>query len=48
MNKTQYDVIVAIISNGAPALSKELISALNNLIKEHGEMKEKLKEKTEE
>ena len=36
MDQTQFDVIVKIIRNGAPALAEELIQSLINLVNDAG------------
>lgn len=43
MNQQQFDVIVAIIKNGAPALATELVQSLVELVKENQELKAHLK-----
>lgn len=40
MNQMQFDVIVAIIKNGAPALADELVGALVNLVNAYNKLKE--------
>lgn len=39
MNQQQFDLIVKVIKNGAPALAEELVQALVNLVTEHAELK---------
>lgn len=48
MTQLQYDMIVKVIQNGAPALAEELISALGALITSYQELKaEREQEKPE-
>lgn len=42
MNQMQFDVIVAIIKSGAPALAEELVNALVNLVNSYNEQKAEL------
>ena len=37
-----YNVIVKVLNNGAPALAGELVSALNSLVKERDELRKEL------
>lgn len=39
MTQAQYDTIVKIIQNGAPALANELISAIAELITDYQQLK---------
>ena len=39
MNQQQFDLIVKVIRNGAPALAEELVQAIVNLVAEHAEFK---------
>ena len=55
MMQFQYDAIVAIIKNGAPALANELISSIDNVIranaqlaKENKKLNEKIKPEEKE
>lgn len=48
MNQQQFDVIVAIIRNGAPALANELVEAMINIINENNELKKKIENITAE
>ena len=48
MNQQQFDVIIAIIRNGAPALANELVEAMINLINENNELKKKIENITAE
>lgn len=55
MTQFQYDAIVAIIKNGAPALANELISSIDNVIranaqlaKENKKLNEKIKPEEKE
>lgn len=41
MNQQQYELIVKIITQGAPALANELIGALQNLVNAYNVLKEK-------
>lgn len=41
MNQQQYELIVKIIAQGAPALANELIGALQNLVNAYNVLKEK-------
>lgn len=51
MNQFQYDVIIKVISSGAPALANELCTSLSDLVndrnalaKENEELKSKIEE----
>lgn len=44
MNQFQYDCIVRVISNGAPAIAEELCGALAGLVSERNEFKRQLDE----
>lgn len=44
MNQQQFDVIIAIIRNGAPALANELVESFIKLVNERNELKRKLEE----
>lgn len=48
MTQYQYETIVKIIANGAPALATELCDALKEVILELNQLKEKSKEEKEE
>lgn len=39
MTQEQYNIIVKVLQNGAPALAEELINGINNLIKENAALK---------
>lgn len=41
MTQVQYNIICTIISNGAPALAKELIDSITAVLKENSELKAK-------
>ena len=42
MTQTQYNIIVAVISNGAPALANELIGALSEVVEENQKLKNEI------
>lgn len=47
MNQQQFNLIVKIIRNGAPALADELLTALGTLINDYQELKNSKQEKEE-
>lgn len=44
MTQYQYDTIIRIVENGAPALAQELCSSLSQLVNERNELVERVKE----
>lgn len=42
MTQFEFDVIVKLIENGAPALARELCGSLNDLVVEYNQMKQDL------
>lgn len=46
MNQIQYQIIMKLILNGAPALADELCTAFSEVCAENEQLKEKLKELT--
>ena len=50
MNQLQFDVIIKIIRNGAPALANEMCNSLNDLVNDYNKLvseNEELKSKLE-
>jgi hypothetical protein len=42
MTQFEFDVIVKLVENGAPALARELCGSLNDLVIEYNQMKQEL------
>ena len=42
MTQFEFDVIVKLIENGAPALARELCGSLNNLVVDYNKTKQEL------
>lgn len=42
MTQFEFDVIVKLVENGAPALARELCGSLNDLVIEYNQMKQDL------
>ena len=42
MTQFEFDVIVKLVENGAPALARELCGSLNDLVVEYNQMKQEL------
>ena len=42
MTQFEFDVIVKVVENGAPALARELCGSLNDLVIEYNQMKQEL------
>ena len=40
MTQFEFDVIVKLVENGAPALARELCGSLNDLVVEYNQMKQ--------